>query len=172
MCRLGALLLVCSIVGFGQQLGPRPTFAEFPVTKVFRGTHTRPKLTTKDQRTYRTMIRTGGGEPETLNFAGHYTVQQWGCGTDCSQFAVVDSINGRVYGPFAVSGMPGRWLEDHASAGLDRIEFKPRSGLLKVNGCPNERDCGFYDYLIEDGKGLTLIRKELLSAKYQPESVN
>lgn len=164
MCRFSTLLLVCSILGFGQQLSPRPTFADFPAANVFGGRSAKPRLTTKDQRMYRTVIRTGGEEPETLNFAGHYKVPQWGCGTDCSQFAVVGSITGRVHGPFTVSGMPGRWLEDHRNAGLDRIQFKPSSRLLKVNGCPDERDCGFYDYLIEDGKGLTLLRKELLSA--------
>lgn len=172
MCRSGVLVLAYGLLGFGQQLQPRPTFAEFPVTKVFRGKPASPKLATKDQRMFRTMIRMGGENPETLNFAGHYTVPQWGCGTDCSQFAVVDSISGRVYGPFAVSGMPGSWLEDHNGAGAEHVEFEPNSRLLKVNGCPNERDCGFYDYVIEDDKGLTLMRKELLSTKYQPGSVN
>jgi hypothetical protein len=35
--------------------------------------------------------------------------------------------------------------------------------LLKINACPNEENCGLYDYEMIDGKGLKLIRKELLT---------
>lgn len=30
------------------------------------------------------------------NFAGHFTVITWGCGTDCFQYAVVDAITGQI----------------------------------------------------------------------------
>ena len=30
------------------------------------------------------------------NFAGHFTVITWGCGTDCFQYAVVDAITGEI----------------------------------------------------------------------------
>jgi hypothetical protein len=32
-----------------------------------------------------------------LIFAGHYTVVEWGCGSNCVVHAVVDSITGSVY---------------------------------------------------------------------------
>jgi hypothetical protein len=38
---------------------------------------------------------------------------------------------------------------------------------MKVNGCPNERDCGFYDYIMVEGEGLKLIRKRLLPKEFQ-----
>jgi len=30
------------------------------------------------------------------NFAGHYTVVYWGCGTDCYGYAIVDAATGKV----------------------------------------------------------------------------
>jgi len=172
MHRIALLLFASGVLCLSQQPPPRHTFTEFQVKDIFRGKAASPKLTTEDQRMFRTMIRSGGEVTDNLKFAGHFTVPQWGCGSDCSQFAVVDSISGEVYGPFAVSGVPGTWLEDHDSAGLPHLEFTPGSRLLRVNGCPNERDCGFYDYIIEEGKGLKLIQKELLSPKYQRPSIN
>lgn len=40
--------------------------------------------------------------------------------------------------------------------------------LMKINGCPKDENCGFYDYEMVDGKGLKLIRKELLPKEFQP----
>jgi hypothetical protein len=33
---------------------------------------------------------------------------------------------------------------------------------MKINPCPYEQNCGLYDYEMVEGKGLKLIRKELL----------
>ena len=33
---------------------------------------------------------------EGPNFAGHYTVATWGCGTECQGFAIIDAINGDI----------------------------------------------------------------------------
>jgi hypothetical protein len=49
------------------------------------------------------------------------------------------------------------------------MEFHPNSRLMKIDGCPGEENCGFYDYEMVDGKGLKLLRKELLPKQYQPE---
>ena len=78
-----------------------------------------------------------------MEFAGHYTVPRWRCGAGCSVFVVVDSITGTVYDGFGVSDLPQPWVEQHDEPA--RIEFQPGSKLLKINGCPGERNCGFYD---------------------------
>ncbi len=31
------------------------------------------------------------------NFAGHYTVADWGCGTRCMDFAIIDNTTGKIY---------------------------------------------------------------------------
>lgn len=48
-------------------------------------------------RRYRTVLRAGARKGP--NFAGHYTVVGWGCGSSCIQFAVVDARNGAVFFP-------------------------------------------------------------------------
>lgn len=39
---------------------------------------------------------------EGPNFAGHYTVATWGCGTECEGYAIIDTITGKivVYEPY------------------------------------------------------------------------
>jgi hypothetical protein len=112
------------------------------------------------------MIRRGA--ESSVEFSGHYTVPRWGCGAGCSQLAVVDSISGRIYDvPFSVSELPGAWEEKHRDQNPERMQFHADSRLMKFDGCLNEDDCGFYDYLMIEGEGLKLFRKELLPKEFQ-----
>jgi hypothetical protein len=106
------------------------------------------------------MIRNGAASD--VEFAGHYTVPRWGCGTDCNVFVIVDSISGRVYDGFELAELPAAWAEKHEGHNVARMEFHSNSRLLKLNACPSEKNCGLYDYLMVEGKGLKLVRKQLL----------
>jgi hypothetical protein len=141
----------------------RPKFSDYPVPQIYQGKPAAPILS-KSQREYRTVIREGA--KSKVQFAGHYTIPVFGCGSGCEDFYIVDSANGRVYDGFAVSELPIAWQEKHGSEN-ERLEFHPQSRLLKVNGCPNETNCGFYDYAMVDGVGLRLVRKELLPKEFQ-----
>lgn len=148
----------------GQSGKPRPDFKDYPVQHVYRGKPAPPVLN-KAQRMFRTAIRRGAYVPVQL--AGHYTVPAWGCGAGCIVFDIVDSVSGRVYDGYAVV-LPLDWLDEHEGADWRTIEYRPNSQLFKINGCLGETGpCGFYDYLMVPGKGLKLIRKELLPEKYQ-----
>jgi hypothetical protein len=168
MHRIIFVFLAIGACLFGEEAKPRPKFTDFPVTKIYQGTPAPPRLVNQGQRTFRTMIRRGA--KNHVEFAGHYTVPVWGCGTECVEFVIVDSTAGKVYDvPFSAVNLPMDWLEGHG--GYDaykKMEFYPDSRLLRFDGCPNERDCGYYDYIMVDGKGLKLIRKELLPNQYQP----
>jgi hypothetical protein len=111
------------------------------------------------------MIRMGADSD--VEFAGHYTIPRWGCGTDCNGFVIVDSISGRIYDGFGVAGLPFTWLDKHRGEEMERMEFHANSRLLKVNACPNEANCGLYDYVMAEGSGLKLLRKELLPEEFQ-----
>jgi hypothetical protein len=143
---------------------PRPKFRDYPVKSIYHGQPAKP-IITKEFRSFRTMIRRGANTD--VEFAGHYTVPRWGCGTDCNGFVVVDSISGKVYDGFGVAELPTTWVEEHGDDAKERMEFHPNSRLMKINACPNEENCGLYDYVMVDGKGLELIRKELLPKEYQ-----
>ena len=88
----------------------RPHFDDYPMRHVYRGKPARP-IITKAYRSFRTRIRLGADSD--VEFAGHYTVPRWGCGTDCNVFVIVDSISGTIYEGLQVEGLPAKWLESH-----------------------------------------------------------
>lgn len=142
---------------------PRPTFRDYRVKNIYHGKPV-PPIITKEFRGFPTRIRRGARSD--VEFAGHYTIPRWGCGTECNGFVVVDSISGKVYDGFGVAGLPFGWLEEYGGDdAFPRMEFYANSRLLKINACPNEENCGLYDYEMIDGKGLELLRVDLLPKK-------
>jgi hypothetical protein len=151
------ILLVCCLLWLGQGIQkPRPQFSDYTVKEIYRDKPALPVIP-KDWSMYRTMIRNGA--ESDVEFAGHYTLPRWGCGTDCNVFVIVDSESGRVYDGFELTGLS--WTEKHEGTDMTRMEFRSNSRLLKINACPSEKNCGLYDYLMVEGKGLKLVRKEL-----------
>jgi hypothetical protein len=146
---------------------PRPRFRDYPVKNIYLGKPAAP-IITKEFRTFRTMIRRGASS--NVEFAGHYTIPRWGCGTDCNGFVVVDSKTGKIYDGFGVDGLPFTLVVEHGGDAIERMEFHLNSRLLKINACPNEKDCGLYDYEMIEGKGLKLLRVELLPEEFQTPS--
>jgi len=159
---LSALVIIIASAWAQQHQNSRPDFKDYAVQRVYSGHPAAPKLS-KAQLMYRTRIREGA--KSKVEFAGHYTVPVWGCGTGCAVFAIVDSITGAVYDGFSVADLPLAWVEKHEEQ--PRMEFHPESRLFKINGCPNEENCGFYDYVMTKDKGLKLVRKELLPKEFQ-----
>lgn len=151
-------LFLLATLTLAQPHNERPRYKDFPVQQIYSELPASPRIP-KDWRSFRTMIRQGAKSP--VEFAGHYTVPAWGCGSACSTFVIVDSRNGRLYSGFNVADLPMIWLEQHPDS--LRIEFHPKSRLFKINGCINEKNCGFYDYLMVEGQGLKLLRKELIA---------
>jgi hypothetical protein len=155
-------LMMIGASSWAQQPKVRPDFKAFAVENVFTGAPAVPKLS-RSQQTFRTMIRQGA--KSKVEFAGHYTVPRWGCGSGCSTFVIVDSITGAMYNGFNLADLPVAWIEKHGEQ--EQMGFRPESRLLKINGCVNEENCGFYDYTMIEGKGLKLLRKELLPQEFQ-----
>jgi hypothetical protein len=164
MHRVSSLVLFGSLLLSEQTIPARPSFESFPVKQIYKGPPAPPKLDSS-QRTFRTVIRRAAKLP--VQFGGHYTVPEFGYGTECSGFYIVDSISGRVYDGFGIMDLPHEWLDKQSREEPPRIQFMPHSRLLKINGCPNEHNCAYYDYLIEDGRGLKLIQKWLLPKESQ-----
>jgi hypothetical protein len=88
-----------------------PRFEDYPAIEKFKGTPKVPSLTTPEERRFRTVIRQGvakgygvtdgpsGKERPGPNFAGHYFIVTWGCGSPCLMTAIVDAKSGRVLPP-------------------------------------------------------------------------
>jgi hypothetical protein len=118
-------------------------FTDFAVTETFHGKPAKPILVTTNQRMYRAMIREGAAKGP--NFAGHYTIAEWGCGSGCMSVAVVDAVSGKVFtGPFKILSMPMAESEgDHDYQGA---VYQLKSRLFIADGCPEEAKCGTYYY--------------------------
>lgn len=146
-----------------QRATGRPKFSDYSVVQIYQGKPAVPILS-KDQRWYRTVIREGA--KSRVQFAGHYTIPTFGCGTGCTGFYLVDSITGKVYDGFTVADSFA-WIARPGNENVRRIEFYPNSRLFRITGCPGETNCGFYDYEVVDGAGLKLIYKKLLPQEFQ-----
>jgi len=139
-----------------------PTFGEYPSTT--QEVASTPKLDLKSNpiaKTYRTVLRqeiTKGP-----NYAGHYRVAFWGCGSSCAMFAVVDLKTGSVITAREFTSVSGvhlaadDFLKGTASDGWG-FRYKKDSSLLVVVGAPDENESrsGAYYFLIQ-GDGLRLV---------------
>lgn len=97
---LTALFLALSSIGFAQST--TPTFTQYAV-KVQKIKNVRVNLKShKNANMFRTNLRNAA--KEGVNFAGHYILTTWGCGTNCSQSAIIDARNGRVFFPDQLEG--------------------------------------------------------------------
>ena len=54
-----------------------------------------PVIKTAEARRFRTMIREAAAKGP--NFAGHFTVAEWGCGAGCVSVAIIDAATGSIY---------------------------------------------------------------------------
>ena len=91
-------------------------------------------------RRYRTRICEGAAEGP--NFAGHFTIVGWGCGTSCVQWAVVDARTGAVYLPpdeiASISTAHVDIAEGEPEPHFYGLRFRIDSELLLILGAPNE----------------------------------
>jgi hypothetical protein len=155
------ILMICVLALSGAVLAQTiktPTFSGYGV-RVEKIRSTTVDISNKDARMYRTNLRNAakGG----VNFAGHYILTSWGCGTNCNVGAIIDARNGKVFFPAQLAGFGvgfESWLGDD-----DPLEFKPGSKLLILKGYANseldkEHPVGGYYYLFWNGTALKQIK--------------
>lgn len=83
-----------------------PLFEDFRVEPVSEGRPAAVNLKSHPlARRYMTVLRAGAQKGP--NFAGHYTVVGWGCGSSCIRLAVIDTRNGAVFVPEAFDSVSG-----------------------------------------------------------------
>lgn len=137
---------------------PLPKFEDYPVKETFKGHPAQPILTTPHQQMYRTRIRDAAAKGP--NFAGHYTIVEWGCGSPCAGTATVDEKSGKVF------DLPYEQIFYPFSTGFvepmpEGLNYRIDSRLLIFQGCPVEpkqEDCASY-YLEWTGSEFKLLRK-------------
>lgn len=110
-------------------------------------------------RQFRSMIRRGAESGP--NFAGHYTIVSWGCGSGCISYAIVDARTGKVYHPENFDSVDTINLDFDALAEPegDLVKFRVDSYLLVVIGGINEDpDLRGISYFIWKNNQLKRIR--------------
>jgi len=133
-----------------------PRYQDFSVTNIFKGKPAAVDLSSDPQaRTYRTQLRRQAGEGP--NFAGHYKIAIWGCGSSCQQFAIVDSQTGRVYFPPELPFVTYvHWYGDDVG-----LQFRLDSRLLVLHGSPKEELSTGTFYYVWQTNTLRLIHVDL-----------
>lgn len=118
-----------------------PAFKDCP--RVVQSINSTPRLVFADARIrrYRSVLRDAASGP--VNFAGHYVLAEWGCGSGCVMAAAIDKKSGRVVPlPFTVSDWPLDVSEP--------IAYRADSCMLIVRGSRNENgEHGTYFYAFD-----------------------
>jgi hypothetical protein len=73
-----------------------------------------------------------------VNFAGHYVVAGWGCGTGCITGAIIDARTGTVLWPLPLYSL-GVWYDGNNYAD-EPVEYRKNSRLLIIRGSPGVKD--------------------------------
>ena len=117
-------------------------FADYPA-RAWRGPVARPRQDTRFARLFRTVLKQGAVKGP--NFAGHMTIVEFGCGTSCVYWGLVDAKTGRVLAPDAA---PLTLMH----VGDDALKYRLDSRLLLFAGAPQEDETreGVYAYVWTD----------------------
>lgn len=84
-----------------KKYNPKTSFQDYPA-EVFKGSLADPDFTTNpDAKSFITRIKETCAEG--INFAGHYTLVIWGCGTSCQSSVLVDRKTGRIFDGYVTS---------------------------------------------------------------------
>src|SRR5262245_24206398 len=95
----GRLLVACTLVVLASQAAAQdtlPRFADYPEPKLYKGKVKRPVITAKIDTYTREKLRDMVGSDEKANFAGHYHVAVWGCGSACVTGSIIEARTGAV----------------------------------------------------------------------------
>ena len=155
-----------------------PSFRSFAADASIPAGHAKLDLSSDPMaREYRTVIRSQMRLGP--NFAGHYSVVVWGCGSTCAMFAVVDVNTGRVITAPSTQSVSGTSIaaDNFLTEGFSDGEwwafrYRKDSRLLILVGTINEDDerTGAFYYVLTNNR-LKLVHATLAKKKACPGEV-
>lgn len=96
------IVLIATVQPTNGQMPELPSFDRYPA-KVWKGKSKPPNLRShKDARLFRTSLRDAA--KDGINFAGHFVLTTWGCGSSCTVGAIIDGKTGEVFFPKQLEG--------------------------------------------------------------------
>ncbi len=123
-----------------------PQFRDYSVTEAYIG-RTAPLALARPDRMFKTRLA-WAARNQRPNFAGHYILTSWGCGTTCLMGAIIDAKTGKVYWwNFSICC----WSLD-VDDKFEPIDFRLNSKLIVFSGARNEKDgdVGAHFYKLEN----------------------
>ena len=121
-------ILISACLLYGNSIAHQktvPQFEHYPVAKIFKAKPAPVRISGARARKFQTRIREGAKKGP--NFAGHYTIVTWGCGSGCLGLAFVDAQTGRVQMSADVPEVISRFNEE-------ALQYRINSKLLIVVG--------------------------------------
>jgi hypothetical protein len=156
---LSVVCLFCVLAAAQEESSWDFNFDDYAVSNVFQGTPARPHIMEKQHLEFRTAITEAAAKG--ANFAGHFTIAQWDCGSDCLSLVIIDETNGKLFpAPFKVLTTPAvEGTEDDPAHEFKGAVFELKSRLLIIDGCPEEKKCAtyYYEWKDEQLKQLSMV---------------
>jgi hypothetical protein len=165
--RLMLAMLLAYACGFAQEddSGWLLKFGDYAVKETFEGKPARPLIVEKNHRSFRTVIAEAAAKGP--NFAGHYTVAEWGCGSGCMSLAVVDATTGKVFSaPFQILTMP--LVQGEEAHEFKGAVYRLKSRLFIADGCQEDKSCSTTYYEWKNDK-FEVLRVEPQRGPEQPD---
>ena len=157
LTRLLLIVAFWTITSFGQNRVPQ--FKDYPVSALSSGSNA-PVVLKRDDRMYRTRLRDAAKEKP--NFAGHYILTYWGCGTSCLVGAVIDANTGNV---FWLPASLCCWDHLQQDDSFTPILFRLNSRLLILSGARNEKEEDEATHFYEFNNGRFRLIRSIKPAK-------
>lgn len=133
-----------------------PRFADYPADDKFTGNPALPDIkSAPNVRKFTSRIREGARTGP--NFAGRYTIVDWGCGSDCQAFVIVDAKTGAIHSPAFTSSRGLLYRSDSSLLIVNPFTAEVLSG-------GNPPDWLVSRYYTWDGKQLTQIAENRTAA--------
>lgn len=129
------ILLLIIIAGANAQSAKTPKFTQYPAAVEKARVKSINFKRNPSARTFRTRLSEAlaGG----VNFAGHYIVTGWGCGTGCTNAAIIDARTGDVIWPDQFMNIDATYGDGYSE---EQLEFKKNSRLLIIHGRPGSKN--------------------------------
>lgn len=159
-----------------------PRFDEYRVQSAFEKKAVAPKFTKAEERRFRTAIRNGVRSGERVrdgetgdpaagpgpNFAGHYTIVEWGCGTDCGEMAIVDAKTGRIFQPPFAGSRSSYFSYPTRFSMPPQFRLASRLFIMPDICADNVAVCGTYYFVFENNRWREIHREPLPPDVMQP----
>jgi len=131
---IAAIVCLLALQALGQK--GIPAFGQYPASIEKARVKSIDFKHNPDARTFKTRL--GEALKGGVNFAGHYVVAGWGCGTGCISGAIIDARTGNVFWPTELGGV-AVWYGKQNYAD-EPVAYRKNSHLLVIFGIPGSKE--------------------------------